>query len=114
MAHATAPVGRAAFDEIRTFLQTRTDVRPRVGIVCGSGLGGLVKAVEAATVVPYSDIPHFPPTSIKGHVGELVFGKIGETPVMLMRGRFHFYEGHDTKTVREISTCWLSTCTCRS
>lgn len=101
MAHAsTAAPGRAEFDEIRAFLQTKTEVKPRVGIVCGSGLGNLVKAVTSPSVISYSEIPHFPGTSVKGHAGELVFGLIGETPVMLMRGRFHFYEGHDAKTVR--------------
>ena len=82
------------------FLRGRVGSRePRVGIVLGSGLGGLADAVEESLVVRYADIPGFPDSSVAGHRGELVFGRIGETEVVLQAGRFHLYEGHDPQTV---------------
>ncbi|KAI5813039.1 nucleoside phosphorylase domain-containing protein [Pyronema omphalodes] len=71
---------------------------PKIGIICGSGLGGLVHTLEAEPQVsiPYSDIPHFPQSSVIGHASKLVFGLLGasKTPVVVMVGRAHFYEGH--------------------
>ncbi len=87
-------------NEATTFLQGRVGSRhPRVGIVLGSGLGGLADAVEESLVVRYADIPGFPDSSVAGHRGELIFGRIGETEVVLQAGRFHLYEGHDPQTV---------------
>ncbi len=82
------------------FLRERVGSRkPHVGIVLGSGLGALAAAVEGSLVVRYADIPGFPDASVAGHRGELIFGRIGETEVMLQAGRFHLYEGHDPQTV---------------
>ena len=82
------------------FLRGRVGSRePRVGIVLGSGLGALADAVEGSLVVRYADIPGFPDSSVAGHRGELIFGRIGETEVVLQAGRFHLYEGHDPQTV---------------
>jgi purine-nucleoside phosphorylase len=66
---------------------------PRVGIVLGSGLGGLADEVSSAIVVPYAQIPHHPLPTVAGHAGELVMGVLAGTPVALWRGRVHFYEG---------------------
>jgi len=74
-------------------------LRPRVGIVLGSGLGGLAGRVTNATTVPYREIPGFPDTGVVGHKGELVAGTLGGVPVILQCGRFHLYEGHDAATV---------------
>lgn len=83
-----------------TFLRGRVgSCHPRVGIVLGSGLGALADAVEESLVVRYADIPGFPDSSVAGHKGELIFGRIGETEVVLQAGRFHLYEGHDPQTV---------------
>src|SRR4051794_38121038 len=68
---------------------------PRVGIVLGSGLGHLAGLVESPTVIPYASIPRFPRPSIEGHAGNLVAGRLGGTPVVMLQGRVHFYEGHD-------------------
>ena len=65
----------------------------------GSGLGALAAAVEESLVVRYADIPGFPEAGVAGHKGELIFGQIGETEVVLQAGRFHLYEGHDPQTV---------------
>lgn len=72
---------------------------PRVGIVLGSGLGHLADLVESPTVLPYATIPHMPRPSIEGHAGNLVAGRLGGTPVAMLQGRVHFYEGHDLATV---------------
>ncbi|KAJ6264798.1 hypothetical protein Dda_0950 [Drechslerella dactyloides] len=88
--------------ETARFIQSRVpeDLRsPAVGVICGSGLGGLADTVESSPRVDiaYSDIPNFPQSTVQGHAGKLVFGYLGEsrTPAVLMVGRVHFYEGHN-------------------
>ncbi len=75
------------------------DLRPRVAIVLGSGLGRLGKAVPNPVVVPYAEIPDFPTPKVPGHGAELIAGELEGVPVILQSGRFHFYEGHDHETV---------------
>ena len=72
---------------------------PKVGIILGSGLGGLVDMVEKESVIPYGEIPNFPVSTVQGHSGQLIFGKIGSCDVMLMAGRFHYYEGYSMQEV---------------
>lgn len=67
---------------------------PKVGIVLGSGLGGVADLVEAPTIVSYEDIPGMPTTTVKSHAGRLVVGRIGDVSCVVMQGRAHFYEGH--------------------
>jgi len=81
------------------FLNDKVSMRPKVGIILGSGLGGLVDLIEDQTEIEYSEIPNFPESTVKGHAGKLVFGKIGDVEVLAMKGRFHFYEGYDMRTV---------------
>jgi purine-nucleoside phosphorylase len=84
-------------DDIQTIvhqLKQKVSETPRIGIVCGSGLGSLATLVEDATVVPYEAIDKFPRSTVQGHQGELVFGRLSGQSVMLMRGRFHPYEGY--------------------
>ena len=69
------------------------------GIVLGSGLGAFAEQVADAAVIPYSDIPHFPTSSVSGHAGRLVLGKIGDARVAVMQGRVHYYEGYGLKEV---------------
>ncbi len=75
------------------------DPPPRVAIVLGSGLGHLAGLVGAPTVVPYASIPFFPVPTIEGHAGNLVVGRLGPTPVAMLQGRIHYYEGHDLAAV---------------
>ncbi len=75
------------------FLKEKVAFKPEVGVILGSGLGDVVKAVENPIVIPYKDIPHFPTISVAGHEGNLVFGKVNNVNVVLMQGRFHYYEG---------------------
>jgi purine-nucleoside phosphorylase len=82
-------------DESLAAIRRYTDLHPRVGIVLGSGLGGLAEVVETPQVIPYADIPYMPRLTAAGHAGEWILGMIGEVPVVMMRGRAHLYEGHD-------------------
>ncbi len=74
-------------------------LRPHLGIVLGSGLGAVADAVQERVVIPYEDIPHFPKSTVEGHSGRLVAGSLGGTPVLVMQGRVHFYEGYSLKDV---------------
>jgi purine-nucleoside phosphorylase len=72
---------------------------PRVGLILGSGLGGLADELTDAVVVPYADIPSFPRSTVVGHRGELAIGRLAAQPVAVLRGRFHFYEGYTMQQV---------------
>ena len=87
------------FNESVKYLKSRTSVEPTVGIILGTGLGGLVKEIEIIDEISYSDIPNFPVSTVEGHSGKLIFGNLGGKKVMAMQGRFHFYEGYDMKQV---------------
>jgi len=75
---------------------------PRVALVLGSGLGGLVEAVDDAVRVPYSKLPGFPESGVSGHAGEVVAGTIGGKPVLLLSGRVHYYEKGDAAAMRPV------------
>ncbi|CAH0729736.1 unnamed protein product, partial [Brenthis ino] len=80
--------------ETANFLLAKTSVRPIIGVICGSGLGALAESITEAENIPYEEIPNFPVSTVEGHHGKLVFGRIGEVPVVAMQGRFHYYEGY--------------------
>ena len=86
-------------NETVEFLKGKTTYRPKVAVILGSGLGDLVNYIEEQVEVDYKDIPNFPVSTVAGHAGKLVFGKINGVEVVAMKGRFHFYEGYDMKTV---------------
>lgn len=77
------------------YIKGHTDLRPRIGIVCGSGLGNIVEMLENAISISYNKIPHFPQSTVVGHSGELVIGERDRVPIVCMRGRVHLYEGYD-------------------
>jgi purine-nucleoside phosphorylase len=77
----------------------RTSLRPRIGLVLGSGLGAFADSLADATCVPYADIPSFPQSTAIGHAGRLVIGKAGNVPVAAMQGRVHLYEGYSAQEV---------------
>lgn len=81
------------------YIQRRTNVTPSVGIILGTGLGGLVKEIEIIDEINYEDIPHFPVSTVQSHSGKLIFGKLGGKQVVAMQGRFHFYEGYTMQEV---------------
>ena len=90
------------FEEVQQAVATirsKCALVPRVGVILGSGLGALADELQDATVIPYEAIPGFPRSTVYGHRGELAIGLLGGTPVVVMRGRFHFYEGYDMHQV---------------
>lgn len=91
------------FDEVTEaagFLRGRLKgLAPKVGMVLGSGLGAVAKAIADPLVVPYAEIPHFPQSTVEGHSGRIVAGLLGGVPVVAMQGRVHFYEGYTASQV---------------
>ncbi len=85
--------------EATSAIQTRTSMKPRVAIILGSGLGDLVAELRDAVAIPYADIPHFAHATVIGHAGRLLIGSLENVPVVVMQGRFHFYEGHSLEMV---------------
>lgn len=81
------------------YIRARVSITPEVGIILGTGLGGLVKDIAEQEVIEYASIPNFPVSTVEGHSGRLIFGKLGGKKVVAMQGRFHFYEGYDMKQV---------------
>src|SRR5581483_8332964 len=77
----------------------RTDLRPKVAIVLGSGLGAFADLLEEKTAIPFAEIPHFPQSTVPGHSGKLVIGKVAGVPVAVMQGRVHAYEGYSSEEV---------------
>lgn len=80
--------------EATTAIRTHTSLKPAVAIILGSGLGDLVYDLENAVAVPYAEIPHFARSTVAGHAGRLLIGMLEGVPVVVMQGRFHFYEGY--------------------
>ena len=86
--------------ETVAFLKNKTNgFTPEFGVILGSGLGNFIEDIQIEFVVEYKDIPNFPVSTVQGHKGALVFGKVGEKNVVAMQGRFHYYEGYDAKQV---------------
>ena len=85
----------AHIKEAAQYIGRLTELRPEVGLIMGSGLGVLGDYIEQAVTVPYEDIPHFPVSTVEGHAGELLIGTLAGRTVVLMRGRFHMYEGYE-------------------
>lgn len=90
---------RALMNEALAHIRTKTDAAPRVGIILGTGLGGLVEEIDIHAVLDYGDIPHFPVSTVESHQGKLIFGSLNGCSVVAMQGRFHYYEGYSLKQV---------------
>lgn len=86
-------------EEAARFILAKTDLRPSVAVVLGSGLGSFADHLSDAVRIPYAKIPHFSRSTAEGHAGQLVIGKGGASPVAVMQGRFHLYEGHSAQAV---------------
>lgn len=85
--------------ETACFIQKQINNIPKTGIILGSGLGGLTDIIDIETEIAYRDIPNFPVSTVEGHCGQLVFGTISGSNVVLMAGRFHYYEGYNMQEV---------------
>ena len=86
-------------DQVTDAVRAKINIEPRVGIILGSGLNDLAASVNKATTIPYADLPHWPVSTVEGHVGRLVIGELETQPVFVMQGRIHFYEGYSMAQV---------------
>jgi purine-nucleoside phosphorylase len=82
-----------------SYITEKTGTKAEIGIILGTGLGGLVKEIEISYTIHYSEIPNFPVSTVAGHAGRLIFGKLGKKNILAMQGRFHYYEGYSMKEV---------------
>lgn len=85
--------------EAAEFIKERTDLKPDIGVILGTGLGGLSENLDQTDEIPYSDIPHFPISTVESHHGKLLFGHLAGKPVVCMQGRMHYYEGYSFKQI---------------
>jgi purine-nucleoside phosphorylase len=84
-------------DKIREavdYLRVKVSTQFKVGVVLGSGLGSFTDGIEVTAEIPYKEIPHFPVSTVEGHSGKLIFGKLGKVDLVVLSGRFHYYEGY--------------------
>lgn len=89
----------AQIDEVVAAIRARTSHQPKIGLILGSGLGPLADSVENADKIPFNDLPHWPHSTVPGHIGQLVIGTLENQNVMVMQGRIHFYEGYSMSQV---------------
>ena len=89
----------AKIQETASWLKTRMTTNPKTAIILGTGLGQLASEITDKTEIAYSDIPNFPVSTVEGHSGKLIFGKLGGVDILAMQGRFHYYEGYSMKEV---------------
>jgi purine-nucleoside phosphorylase len=95
-ARPIAPADQPArIDALEAAVRARSDLVPKIGIVLGSGLGGLADDLEDAVAIPFAELPGWPAATAPGHVGRLLLGRLGGTRVVMLQGRFHVYEGND-------------------
>jgi|UniRef100_A0A7V3RH18 purine-nucleoside phosphorylase len=90
---------KAKINETLNYLLEKTNIKPRIGIILGTGLGGLAKKIKIKNAFDYKDIPHFPVSTVEFHKGRLLFGSLRNKDVMVMQGRFHYYEGYSAKEI---------------
>lgn len=89
-----------AINETSAYLSNKSSgFKPRAGIVLGTGLGAMVNKIKIECSIPYSEIPHFPQSTVEFHKGNLLFGHLGTVPVVVMQGRFHYYEGYSMQQI---------------
>jgi len=81
------------------YIQDKTNFKPRYGVILGSGLGGFTDDIDIEFAIPYTELPNFPVSTVAGHGGQLIFGKINGVNVVAMQGRFHYYEGYNMQEV---------------
>ena len=84
---------------ITDYIKSKTKINPSLGIVLGTGLGAIIDKIDIQTSINYTDIPGFPVSTVEGHKGRLIFGTLSQQQVVVMQGRFHFYEGYSMEDV---------------
>lgn len=85
--------------ETASYIRSRMTTSPETAIILGTGLGNLAENISDKTEIPYEEIPHFPVSTVEGHSGKLILGRLGNKEILAMKGRFHFYEGYSMKEV---------------
>ncbi len=88
-----------AINETISYIRKQTTLHPEIAIILGTGLGNIADEVDAEVVIPYEDIPNFPVSTVEGHDGKLIIGKYAGKDVIVLKGRFHFYEGYTMQEV---------------
>jgi purine-nucleoside phosphorylase len=86
-------------DAVAGVVRTKIKIQPRIGLILGTGLGGLAEAIQQPTIIPYSELPGWPLSTVQGHAGRLVIGSLDGQNLLVMQGRIHFYEGYDMAQV---------------
>jgi purine-nucleoside phosphorylase len=86
-------------NETVSYIKSKYNKQPDIGVVLGSGLGNFIDEIEVDAEINYTDLPHFPVSTVKGHSGKLILGKLHEKNIVVMSGRFHFYEGYTVQQV---------------
>ena len=76
------------------YIKTKVNIQPKVGIIFGTGLGSVAELIEEPVYIPYTEVPNFPVSTVEGHIGRFIFGRINNCDVLAMQGRVHFYEGY--------------------
>lgn len=90
-------------EEIASFIQSKIgDLHPDTGLILGSGLGDIADAIESPIILPYNQIPNFPQSTVSGHKGQLLIGKLHRRTVICLQGRFHLYEGHNPQVINTV------------
>lgn len=87
------------FQETVEFIKSKMKSKPQLGLVLGSGLGEFIKEIEVEEIIPFNDVPHFVPTTVEGHKGNMILGKVHGKSIIALQGRFHYYEGHSMDLV---------------
>ena len=90
---------KAKVTESVEFINQKSKIKPKIAIILGTGLGRLAEDIKEKEIIPYSEIPNFPVSTVQSHSGNLVLGKLGNKEVVAMQGRFHYYEGYNLKEV---------------
>ena len=90
---------RNQIEQALEFIRTKTQAKPKIGIILGTGLGGLVKEIKKEVVIDYASIPHFAVSTVESHHGKLIFGTLSGKKIVAMQGRFHLYEGYNLKQI---------------
>ena len=93
------PISVESIDRIVEVVRSKTKQSPRIGLILGTGLGGLAEATQNPTIIPYSELPGWPVSTVVGHAGRLVIGELDGQALVVMQGRIHFYEGYDMAQV---------------
>jgi purine-nucleoside phosphorylase len=90
---------KQTINEAVEFIRSKTKFKPQIGIILGTGLGSLAEGIKVESKISYTEIPHFPISTVESHAGFLIFGELSGKDVVAMQGRFHYYEGYDLKQV---------------